>query len=44
MVTRAFDFGPLAELEFNSWRKGTLFLPLALFGAVVALLMLWLAR
>jgi len=44
MVTRPFDFGPLAEIEIPDWRNRALFLPLALFGAVVALLMLWLAR
>jgi len=44
MVTRPFDFGPLAEIEFHGWRKRTLFLPLALFGGVVAFLILWLSR
>jgi hypothetical protein len=44
MVTRPFDFGPLAEIEFHGWRKRTLFLPLALFGGVVAFLILWLSH
>jgi hypothetical protein len=44
MVTRPFDFGPLAEIEFHSWGKGAILLPFALFGAVVAFLLVWLSH
>jgi hypothetical protein len=44
MVTRPFDFGPLADIEFHTWSKTAIFLPFALFGAVIALLIVWLSR